>query len=209
MPNEEDAVEGGYGDGYRAVPRFWPPRPGRLVTWLANYIDLDGLTVLDLGCGEGTNAAWIAAHGAKVKAVELCSTALDHARRDYPHSSVDWELGSAVDLDMPHRSCDVVIAYGLMHCLSDRDTTDLVRRMQHWTRPGGFNLVVTFNDRSQDIADAHPNFEPSLRPHSYYADIYESWDILLNTDEDLTEIHPNNNIEHTHSMTRLAARKRA
>lgn len=208
MSHDYSSSDGGYEDGYRAVSRFWAPTPGRLVAWLDTCIDWHELDVLDLGCGEGTNAAWMSAHGANVRAVEISKTALEHARRDYPDSQVNWQLGSVADLRFPAESFDIIVAYGLLHCLDDDDANQLVGRMQHWTRGGGFNLIVAFNDRSQDIARAHPNFEPALRPHLHYTDQYSGWEILVSTDEDLTETHPHNAIEHTHSMTRFVARKK-
>jgi 2-polyprenyl-3-methyl-5-hydroxy-6-metoxy-1,4-benzoquinol methylase len=37
-------------------------------------------TALDLGCGEGGNAVWIAQQGWRVTAVDLSATALDRTR---------------------------------------------------------------------------------------------------------------------------------
>jgi hypothetical protein len=38
-------------------------------------------------------------------------------------------------------------------------------------------------------------------------DRYGKWEIQYESDEDLEESHPNNNIAHSHSITRILARK--
>jgi 2-polyprenyl-3-methyl-5-hydroxy-6-metoxy-1,4-benzoquinol methylase len=50
---------------------------------------LDGLRVLDVGCGLGDNAEHFAAAGAKVTAFDLVEAAVAWARRRFPQSKVD------------------------------------------------------------------------------------------------------------------------
>jgi hypothetical protein len=54
---------------------------------------------------------------------------------------------------------------------------------------------------------AHPGFSPCLLSHADYTTAFSGWEILADSDSDLTERHPHNNIEHTHALTRLLARK--
>jgi hypothetical protein len=37
--------------------------------------------------------------------------------------------------------------------------------------------------------------------------MFRAWDMIEASDTDLHEAHPNNNIPHTHSMTRIIVRK--
>ena len=101
----------------------------------------------------------------------------------------------------------MVIAYGLLHCLpSAAEVHDLITRLQNATRQSGYNVICAFNDRHQEL-HAHPGFSPSLLSHADYLARYASWKMLKESDSDLTERHPHNNLEHTHSMTRILARK--
>jgi cyclopropane fatty-acyl-phospholipid synthase-like methyltransferase len=112
-------------------------------------------------------------------------------------------------LDVGEKSYDIVVAYGLLHCLSDAHAVEeIVGKLQQTTRPGGLHLVCTFNDRSQDLS-AHPGFQPFLASHSWYLARYATWEVLEASDADLTERHPHNDRLHTHSMTRVVARRRA
>jgi ubiquinone/menaquinone biosynthesis C-methylase UbiE len=169
-------------------------------------MSLTGLATLDLGCGEGTNAAWLMAQQCSVTAVDISEHALINARRKYPESKVNWLQADATELQFPDSSFDLIVAYGLLHCIQDGALRNLVWRMQRWTKPSGINVVVAFNARSQDLS-GHPGFEPTLLTHDMYMHLYGSWETLLSTDTDLYETHPHNGIPHHHSMTRLAAKK--
>ena len=76
--------EGGYEEGYLACDRFWPCRPASMLVELFRRGVSPPGKALDVGCGEGTNAAFLAARGFSVLAVDTSETAIAHARRDYP-----------------------------------------------------------------------------------------------------------------------------
>lgn len=202
-------MDGGYEDCYKACDCFWGTRPGSLILQLKDVVrSFAGLRVLDAGCGEGKNAVYLAGLGASVDAFDLSERAVAHATSlwtGYP--SVNWKVADARSIPLPADSYDLVIAYGLLHCLRDRhEVVDLARRLMGCTRRTGFHVVCTFNDRHQEL-DAHPGFSPVLLPHTFYESLYAGWSIIHSSDTDLHETHPHNNVPHTHSMTRLIARK--
>jgi SAM-dependent methyltransferase len=103
---------------------------------------------------------------------------------------------------------DLVLAYGVLHCLHDEsDVQTVVARLNSATRPGGFHVVCSFNSRLQEL-EAHPGFAPCLLTHDFFVRMYKDWDLLLASDSDLVETHPHNGIRHRHSLTRIIARKR-
>lgn len=199
-------VGGGYDRGYSQCPMFWPDTPGSVLLALKELGQLRGEAALDVGCGEGANAAWLAGLGFAVEAVEVSRFALKHAMDKYRQLDVDWIQGDARTVE-PRLSCyDLVNAYGLLHCINDHDLDSMLGRLMEWTAPGGLLVVVAFNDRSQDLDRAHAGFHPTLRTHASYLEAFEKWELLIATDSDLHETHPDTNIAHHHSMTRIAAR---
>jgi len=202
-------MTGGYDDGYCACDCFWGREPSSLVKLLASQLgSVCGLTVLDAGCGEGKNAAFLAHQGAQVSAFDISTTALENARKAWENSDrIHWETADIRSIPLPEGTFDIVIAYGLLHCLaSSGEISAVVNKLKAATKPRGFAILCAFNNRSQDLT-AHPGFKPCLMPHEFYLGLFSDWDIILSTDNDLTEIHPHNMIEHTHSMTRILARK--
>lgn len=200
---------GGYDDGYSECPCFWGRGPGSLIKRSsAESLSFENIRVLDAGCGEGKNAVYMAQRGAQVLALDISSIALRNARAMWPSAeNVVWTEADIRTVDLPDNGFDVALAYGLLHCLrSFAQVEGVVSKLKAATRPGGFNVICAFNDRSQDLS-AHPGFQPCLLPHDAYVGLYQAWDILLQSDTNLHETHPHNRIPHTHSMTRMILRR--
>ena len=209
MRNRMARTDGGYDDGYRTAPCFWGSQPGRLVQQLTSQLQgWSGLKVLDLGCGEGKNAMFIARLGAIVEAYDISPFAIANAKRAWPdHTAVNWTVQDVRAMSFAQGKYDVVIAYGLLHCLDNsEEVAALLRRLQLACRANGFHVICAFNSRRQDLR-AHPGFEPVLLSHEDYLSFYDGWHVLCASDEDLHEEHPHNRIPHTHSLTRILARK--
>ncbi len=205
-------MNGGYDYGYRRSPCFWGTTPGSLVRLLVDLVpSFVGLQILDAGCGEGKNAIYLAQLGAIVKAIDVSPLALENA---YAAWDVDkrqlcsWELGDVHSIDIPSSFYDVIVAYGLLHCLPNQiSVSSVIERFRTGTKLGGYNIIVTFNARRQDLHAAHPGFFPCLLNHTDYVHMYSDWEIIHVSDSDLVEAHPDTNVKHSHSMTRILARK--
>jgi len=198
---------GGYDDGYEAVPCFWGEEPGSLVREFLSRNVVTGLRVLDLGAGEGKNASALAKAGAAVDAVEMSSSAIENGRERFGHG-FNWIHADARTINLGSKSYDLVVSYGLAHCMkSESEAAHLIEQSQDALKAGGHYILVAFNARSQDLR-AHPGFEPLLLSHDWYVERFSGWDLLIATDTNLHETHPHNNVPHHHSMTRLLARKR-
>ena len=201
--------DGGYDAGYEACSCFWGTQPGSLVNRLFDICPtIRGLKVFDAGCGEGKNAMALARMGAVVDAVDISEHAIRNAKRAWPdYEIVNWASCDVAEYDLPNEWYEVVIAYGLLHCLSSHQhVATMVDKLQKATSQGGYNLICTFNDRRQEL-DVHPDLNPILLPHDDFVRLYDGWKLMYETDTDLQEVHPHNPVVHTHSMTRIIARK--
>ncbi|MGJ7918408.1 methyltransferase domain-containing protein [Massilia sp. LXY-6] len=65
---------------------------------LLDLLPPPGATVLDVGAGSGRDAAWFAANGYDVLAVEPSEAMLAHARKLHPSSRIHWISDSLPDL---------------------------------------------------------------------------------------------------------------
>jgi SAM-dependent methyltransferase len=77
---------------YRSTDLVWGTPPNR---WVERELaDLAPGRALDLACGEGRNALWLAARGWQVSAIDFSAVALDKGRalesRQAPPTPVDW-----------------------------------------------------------------------------------------------------------------------
>jgi S-adenosylmethionine-dependent methyltransferase len=119
--------------GFESGERQWLERLGSLrnvvrqeliARQLADHVAA-GMTVLDVGCGQGTQALRLAALGCEVTGVDPSADLLARARHDAARADLAVELirGRVEDLDTilaPKRTFDVVCAHGLVMYLDDR-----------------------------------------------------------------------------------------
>lgn len=162
--------------------------------------------ILDVGCGEGKNAAYLAQGGAMVHALDISELAIRNALRVWPlQANIIWKVADVRKEVFPESTYDLIVSYGVLHCLSNStEIVQVIQSLKQATKIGGVHLICSFNSRSQDLS-AHSNFQPCLASHLVYVELYRDWNLILENDADLTEIHPHNGIRHTHSMTRIMA----
>lgn len=70
-----------------------------------------GRRVLDVGCGSGYGAFFLASYSANsVDAIDIHEGALDYARQVYAHPRLRFSRGSALNLPFPDESFDFVFS---------------------------------------------------------------------------------------------------
>ncbi|RKH53371.1 class I SAM-dependent methyltransferase [Corallococcus sp. AB050B] len=203
-------MNGGYDDGYRSCPCFWGNSPGSMMPQLETlFSSLNTLSALDAGCGEGKNSAYLDSKGCKVFAFDVSKLAISNARNSFPNlKNTTFESKGVFDKSLRLDRYDIVVAYGMLHCLANKDEIeDAIRIFKAHTNPLGVHIICAFNSRRQEL-HAHPGFKPTCLEHSSYINMYRDYEIIFASDQDLTETHPNNGIEHTHSLTRIIARNK-
>lgn len=94
---------------YRQTPSVWGRPPNQFVE--AECADLPPGSALDLACGEGRNALWLAARGWHVLAVDFSKAALAKGAEADDTGRVTWVLDDAREFRAPVAVDLVVIAY--------------------------------------------------------------------------------------------------
>jgi SAM-dependent methyltransferase len=93
---------------YAAAEQVWSLGPNRFVE--AELASLPPGRALDLACGEGRNAIWLARRGWLVTAIDFSSVAVDRGRRLPGDLTIDWRVGDALTADLPEVDL-AVLAY--------------------------------------------------------------------------------------------------
>ena len=134
-----------YREGDRAM---WSGRPnGRLV---AEVADLTPGRALDVGCGEGADAIWLARRGWTVTAIDISDLALCRPREaaELAGTAVEWVSGVALQTPFPARPFDLVSMQ--YPALPKAAGEAAVRTLLDTVRPGGLLLAVY-----HDLDDEH------------------------------------------------------
>lgn len=99
-------------------------------------------SVLDAGCGVGTETLWLAEHGWRVTAADISSTALSTARQRATDAGLDNRI-EWVETDLarwePERRWDLVVT---AYAHTDTGQLTFYRRLSSWVAPGGTLLIV-------------------------------------------------------------------
>ncbi|MFI5675378.1 SAM-dependent methyltransferase [Streptomyces cellulosae] len=127
---------------YQGGGPVWSGRPNPLL--VREVSDLEPGTALDLGCGEGADAVWLASRGWRVTGVDISRTALEraagHAAQAGVGDRVRWERHE-LGVTFPEGSFDLVSAQFLQSPVPlDQDT--VLGMAADAVAPGGTLLIV-------------------------------------------------------------------
>jgi SAM-dependent methyltransferase len=134
----EDFWEEFYGDS----GRVWSGRPN--VSLVREAADLQPGTALDVGCGEGADAIWLAGRGWRVTGVDISQAALEraaaHAAEAGVADRVEWrrhDLGH----DFPAGTFDLVTVH-FLHSPVELPVERVLRSAAGAVAPGGTLLIA-------------------------------------------------------------------
>jgi SAM-dependent methyltransferase len=126
---------------YAASDLVWSATPNQFVA--RELADLPPGRAVDLACGEGRNAIWLASRGWDVTAVDFSQVALDKgqamAAAHEPAGSITWVCADATTWASDGAYDLAVVAYLQ---LSEAERRAAVRRAFAALRPGGTMLLV-------------------------------------------------------------------
>lgn len=146
VPSADDTGQS-YWDGFYCglqLPDGWSPTPNALL--VDEVGALPPGSALDLGCGAGGDAIWLAERGWQVTAVDVSGAALDRAAEFAAQTRADgrivWQRHDLTG-SFPDGSYDVVSApflHSPVEHAGDRDA--ILRRAMSAVAPGGSLLVI-------------------------------------------------------------------
>jgi SAM-dependent methyltransferase len=142
---------------YTERERLWSGNPNGAL--LAEIADLDPGRVLDVGCGEGADAVWLARRGWDVTAIEVSGVALERARRHARDAGVEiaWVHAGLIEAPLPPASFDLVSAqYPALPRTRDAAAE---RALLAAVAPGGVLLLV--HHAGMENQEPRPGMDPA------------------------------------------------
>jgi 2-polyprenyl-3-methyl-5-hydroxy-6-metoxy-1,4-benzoquinol methylase len=133
----------GWNERYAASPQVWSGSPNAVVVDLAS--GLEPGRALDVGCGEGADALWLAERGWRVLGVDVSDIAIDRATTEARSraelvGSVEFIQGDLLEWSPPQHAFDLVIALFVHAAPAEREV--IYRRLADSVAPSGTVLIV-------------------------------------------------------------------
>lgn len=182
---------------------LWSGNPNpQLVTEASS---LEPGTALDVGCGEGADALWLARRGWKVTATDISSVALDRARAhaEGTGADIEWLEADLTKWDPQGRSFDLVSAQ-FFHMLEPARGI-MFRALGDVVAPGGHLLIVGH----------HPDDAPTphhlelLHSTDYVESLFtDGWTVLI-SESRTRDLPANPDMPHTTDTVVLLQRSSA
>lgn len=148
-----------WNDLYLSRPAATTPQPNVRLIEIATHLPAGD--ALDLGCGNGGDALWLAGQGWRVTATDVSTVAVERlATLAGARGLADQVVAVQCDLSgsLPHGQFDLISAQYL-HTTFDLDRAPILRSAAHALRPQGRLLVVDHGS----IAPWSWNQDPGVR----------------------------------------------
>ena len=136
-------------DAYRTTPPWDIGRPQPAFVDLARNRELNLGPVLDVGCGTGENAVFLAQNGYSVIGVDVARDAIRTAKAKVTSRKVkvEFRIGSALALEFEDGKFDNVTDSGLFHTFQDSERTVFAREIARVLREGGKYFMLCFSEK--------------------------------------------------------------
>ena len=170
------------------------------VPWLN---EAEALTVLELGCGTGNDAARLARAGFNVTATDYSSEAIERARARYAGTGIDFRI---VDMSEPlplgDRTFDAVMSNVSAHMFGDEVTRALFKEIGRVVRRDGLLLLHVNSDADRPLREARRPVRSELEPNyvleesgqtvrffsrAYVLSVLSGWEVRELADVEVTD----------------------
>lgn len=129
-------------------------------------------TALDIACGKGRNAIYLAQRGFAVTALDISSVALEEGRRRAQQRGleIDWQIGDLESTLLNHAAFDLIINFNYLQ-------RSLFQSMRQAVRPGGHVIFETYLLDQAMIG--HPKNPDYLLQHNELLDSFRGFRVLF------------------------------
>ncbi len=146
----------------------------RFLEWMKKNKHLDfsaRISVLDLGCGIGRNAFYMAEHyGAQAYGWDFSESAIAQAKKRFTHEQLIFEKRDITkDFPLPDESIDLALDITVSNALSQKERREYLRELARIMKKGAFLYVRTLakegDKNAQNLIKKFPGEEKDTYHH--------------------------------------------
>ncbi len=197
--------------------------PAPLVERFSKYIKID--SVLDIGCGDGRDAVFLARKGFKVTAIDTRQKAIDAAKELAKNNgvTVNFLLKDVREYVFPKNHYQAIIALNSLFFLRKKDFYAAINNIKKSLASGGIAIISSFtiNDsmfdkiRAENEKVGKGEFKSGDEQHFWYflehnelSRFFDDFEILFHKETLTQDIgHPGWPEPHNHAVARIVIKK--
>lgn len=180
--------------------------PNKTVTEFEHLFKPKG-AILDVGCGDGKNAVYLARQGFEnIDAFDLSEAAIEKLKRisDKEKLRINAQVKSLQKFNF-EKQYDLVLSFGVYHFVPEQEWKSFILKAQQNTKRGGVHIIQMFNDSLPPTPDIAP-YAVGMAKDGELKDLYKDWEFLQFLSYEFEEEHPGVPL-HKHASNKLVARK--
>lgn len=162
--------------------------------------------ILDVGCGDGRNALYLANLGFQVDAFDISQNAIDKV--DYlkkKHNlKINTFVGDVFGYNFSYKY-DMIIMHGVLQFVERDKQADMLKLLKKWTCKNGYHIVALFTDEEpipDDLKDVMVGVFKEEEIKEYYLD----WELKMFESKKFCDEHENG-VKHCHAMNKIVVMK--
>jgi len=123
----------------------------RIAPWLHNVKDLNGASILEIGCGTGISTLALSEQGAKVVGIDVDAGALEVAKDRMRIAGYEAELhhvnGEEIEKSFKERKFDFIIYYAVLEHMTVSERLESLKQAWGMLSSGGYLAVIETPNR--------------------------------------------------------------
>ncbi|MFT0848031.1 bifunctional NAD(P)/FAD-dependent oxidoreductase/class I SAM-dependent methyltransferase [Actinomycetaceae bacterium L2_0104] len=193
--NEAATIESVWEEKYAEAESIWSGRVNKVLADIAT--GLEPGRALDLGCGEGGDAIWLAEQGWNVTGVDVSPTAISRAVRHARERGLDEGGYEFIAADLAHwrpeGAYDLVTSSFLHSWEVEIPREEILRGAAGFVAPGGYLLIVSHAQAPSwsDVPHDHHHELPTPRGDLDNLGLGDEWETLACEMREREAIGPN------------------
>ena len=162
--------------------------------------------ILDVGCGDGRHALYLAGLGFHVDAFDISTAAIEKINylKERHQLNINTCVCDALDYAFT-QPYDLVIIHGVLQFIEREKQPRILDLLKRWTKIGGYHIVALFTDE-EPVPDDLKDVMVGVFKEGEIKGYYQGWETVMFESRVFSDEHENG-IRHTHAMNKIVAKK--
>lgn len=195
-----------YEEWYKTDEYYWGIKPSSLCLKILELLPPEKpYSVLDIGCGEGKDAVFLAKCGYRVSAFDIANSGIEKGKRlmESSNTFVDFFVCDINEYRLD-KKYDILFSSGVLHYIKPELKKEIFRNYKENTEIGGINAMNVFVDKPF-IAPPPEKEESCLWKSGEIFTLYSDW-LFEEFSEKIFDCN-SSGIPHKHAMDVMIAKK--